>query len=105
MLRLRAKRSAASWKRLDSTPEATRPDRLQQLHILFGFTVTVVIWIVPPELFGYTATVIDRISPASMKNANHATIVNFLARNGVIDAKQVREITGDLISTNLYMSD
>jgi len=79
MVRLRAKRSAASWKRLDSTPEATRPDRLQQLHILFGFTVTVVIWIVPPELFGYTATVIDRISPASMKNANHATIVNFLA--------------------------
>jgi len=55
--------------------------------------------------FGYTATVIDRISPASMKNANHATIVNFLASNGVIDAKQVREITGDLISTNLYMSD
>jgi len=40
-----------------------------------------------------------------MKNANHATIVNFLASNGVIDAKQVREITGDLISTNLYMSD
>ena len=28
-----------------------------------------------------------------MKNANHATIVNFLARNGVTDAKQVREIT------------
>jgi len=45
------------------------------------------------------------IFPANMKNANHATIVNFLASNGVIDAKQVREITGDLISTNLYMSD
>ena len=30
---------------------------------------------------------------------------NALSSNGVIDAKQVREITGDLISTNLYMSD
>jgi hypothetical protein len=28
-----------------------------------------------------------------MKNANHTAIVNFLARNGVTDAKQVREIT------------
>jgi len=59
MLRLRPKRSAASWKKLDITPDATRPQRLQQLLVLFGFTVTVVIRIVPPELFGYTATVID----------------------------------------------
>src|SRR6266567_9641248 len=51
MLRLRPKRSAASWKRLDSTPEATRPERLQQLHVVFGFTVTVVIWIVPAGAF------------------------------------------------------
>jgi hypothetical protein len=48
----------------------------------------------------------DRLNfPASMKNANKVTIVNFLARNGVIDAKQVRELLADLISTNLYMSD
>ncbi len=51
MWRLRPERSAASWKTVESAREPKRPERLQQLHILFGFKVAVVIGIVPPELF------------------------------------------------------